>query len=54
MRRQIYAGRVRQARWPESMLEYLVYLIYRAGFALMSLFPLRLLLALGRALGFGG
>ena len=36
------------------MLEYLVYLIYRAGFALMSLFPLRLLFALGRALGFGG
>jgi heptosyltransferase-2 len=54
MRRQIYAGRVRQARWPKSMLEYLVYLIYRAGFALMSLFPLRLLCALGRALGFGG
>jgi heptosyltransferase II len=54
MRRQIYAGRVRQARWPKSMLEYLVYLIYRAGFALMSLFPLRLLFALGRALGFGG
>jgi heptosyltransferase-2 len=36
------------------MLEYLVYLIYRAGFALISLFPLRLLFALGRALGFCG
>ena len=34
------------------MLEYLVYLIYRAGFALVSLFPLRLLFAVGRALGF--
>ena len=36
------------------MLEYFVYLIYRAGFALISLFPLRLLFALGRALGFCG
>ena len=36
------------------MLEYLVYLIYRAGFALISLFPLRLLFTLGRALGFCG
>jgi heptosyltransferase II len=34
------------------MLEYLVYLIYRAGFALISLFPLRFLFVLGRALGF--
>src|SRR3984893_412814 len=36
------------------MLEYLVYLIYRAGSALISLFPLRFLFALGRALGFCG
>jgi lipopolysaccharide heptosyltransferase II len=36
------------------MFEYLVYLIYRAGFALISLFPLRLLFSLGRALGFCG
>ena len=36
------------------MLEYLVYLIYRTGFALISLFPLRLLFALGRTLGFCG
>ena len=36
------------------MLEYFVYLIYRAGFALISLFPLRLLFALGKALGFCG
>jgi heptosyltransferase-2 len=36
------------------MLEYLVYLIYRAGFALISLFPLRFLFALGRGLGFCG
>ncbi len=36
------------------MLEYLVYFIYRAGFALISLFPLRLLFALGKALGFCG
>lgn len=36
------------------MLEYLVYFIYRAGFALISLFPLRLLFTLGRALGFCG
>jgi heptosyltransferase II len=41
-------------RRPKSMLEYLVYLIYRAGFALISLFPLRLLFALGKALGFCG
>ncbi|HXP35322.1 MAG TPA: lipopolysaccharide heptosyltransferase II [Chthoniobacterales bacterium] len=41
-------------RWPKAMLEYLVYLIYRAGFALISFFPLRLLFALGRALGFCG
>jgi heptosyltransferase-2 len=36
------------------MLEYLVYLIYRAGFALISCRPLPLLFALGRALGFCG
>ena len=34
------------------MLEYLVYLIYRAGFALISLLPLRAAFALGNGLGF--
>jgi len=34
------------------MLEYLVYLIYRAGFALISLLPLRAAFALGSGLGF--
>ena len=34
------------------MLDYLVYLVYRAGFALISIFPLSLLFAMGRALGF--
>jgi lipopolysaccharide heptosyltransferase II len=34
------------------MLEYLVYLIYRAGFALIGLLPLRAAFALGKALGF--
>jgi lauroyl/myristoyl acyltransferase/ADP-heptose:LPS heptosyltransferase len=34
------------------MLEYLVYLIYRAGFALIGLLPLRAAFALGNALGF--
>src|SRR2546430_15059907 len=34
------------------MFDYLVYLVYRAGFALISLFPLSLLFAMGRALGF--
>ena len=33
------------------MLEYLVYLIYRAGFALIGLLPLRAAFALGNALG---
>jgi heptosyltransferase II len=33
------------------MLEYLVYLIYRAGFALIGLLPLRVVFALGKALG---
>src|SRR2546429_4252328 len=33
------------------MLDYLVYLVYRAGFALISIFPLSLLFAMGRALG---
>jgi len=36
------------------MLDYLVYLVYRAGFALISFFPLYLLFAMGRALGFCG
>ncbi|MDP9186507.1 MAG: hypothetical protein M3O72_04020, partial [Verrucomicrobiota bacterium] len=36
------------------MLDYLVYLVYRAGFALISFFPLYLLYAMGRALGFCG
>src|SRR5438270_13920587 len=36
------------------MLDYLVYLVYRAGFALISLLPLRFLFALGKALGFCG
>src|SRR6202022_2533164 len=40
------------ARWPRSMLEYFVYLIYRAGFALIGLLPLRAAFALGKALGF--
>jgi KDO2-lipid IV(A) lauroyltransferase len=39
-------------RRPKSMLEYLVYLIYRAGFALISLLPLRAAFALGNGLGF--
>jgi heptosyltransferase II len=34
------------------MLEYLVYLIYRTGFALIALLPLRAAFALGNALGF--
>lgn len=34
------------------MLEYLVYLIYRTGFALISLVPLRGAFVLGKALGF--
>src|SRR5207302_10250458 len=34
------------------MLEYLVYLIYRAGFALIGLLPLRAAFALGNTLGF--
>src|SRR5436309_15273884 len=34
------------------MLEDLVYLIYRAGFALIGLLPLRTAFALGNALGF--
>ena len=34
------------------MLEYLVYLIYRAGFALIGILPLRVAFALGNALGF--
>src|SRR3989440_12618773 len=41
-----------EARWSKSMLEYLVYLIYRAGFALIGLLPLRTAFALGNALGF--
>jgi lipopolysaccharide heptosyltransferase II len=36
------------------MLDYLVYLVYRTGFALISVFPLYFLFALGRALGFCG
>jgi heptosyltransferase II len=40
------------ARWPRSMLEYFVYLIYRTGFALIGLLPLRAAFALGNALGF--
>jgi heptosyltransferase-2 len=39
-------------RRPKSMLEYLIYLIYRAGFALISLLPLRAAFALGNGLGF--
>jgi len=34
------------------MLDYLVYLIYRTGFALIALLPLRAAFALGKALGF--
>jgi heptosyltransferase II len=34
------------------MVEYFVYLIYRAGFALIGLLPLRAAFALGNALGF--
>jgi len=34
------------------MLDYFVYLIYRAGFALIGLLPLRAAFALGNALGF--
>src|SRR5437588_12087808 len=36
------------------MLDYLVYLVYRLGFALITLLPLRFLFALGKALGFCG
>jgi lipopolysaccharide heptosyltransferase II len=39
-------------RRSKSMLEYLVYLIYRAGFGLISLLPLRAAFALGNGLGF--
>ena|SRR5262252_2806614 len=41
-----------QARRPKSMLEYLVYLVYRAGFALIGLLPLRVAFAFGNALGY--
>src|SRR5437764_1368823 len=41
-----------EARWPKSMFEYLVYLIYRAGFSLIGLLPLRTAFALGNTLGF--
>jgi lipopolysaccharide heptosyltransferase II len=41
-----------EARWPMSMLDYFVYLIYRAGFALVGLLPLRVAFGLGNALGF--
>src|SRR5258708_7947925 len=34
------------------MLEYFVYLIYRFGFALIGLLPLRAAFAMGEALGF--
>jgi lipopolysaccharide heptosyltransferase II len=34
------------------MLEYLVYLVYRAGFALIGLLPLRVVFAFGNAFGF--
>jgi lauroyl/myristoyl acyltransferase len=34
------------------MPEYFVYLIYRAGFALIGLLPLRVSFALGYGLGF--
>src|SRR6202048_1457297 len=34
------------------MLEYFVYLIYRTGFALIALVPLRAVFVLGKALGF--
>src|SRR2546423_11182000 len=34
------------------MLEYLVYLVYRAGFALIGLLPLPTAFGLGNALGF--
>src|SRR6266436_3127272 len=34
------------------MLDYFVYLVYRAGFALITILPLRTLFALGNALGF--
>ncbi|HST31722.1 MAG TPA: lipopolysaccharide heptosyltransferase II [Chthoniobacterales bacterium] len=37
---------------PRLMLEYFVYLIYRTGFALISLIPLRAAFALGNAVGF--
>jgi len=33
------------------MLDYFVYLLYRAGFALITMLPLRTLFALGNALG---
>src|SRR5712691_4257859 len=36
----------------DRMLEYFIYLIYRAGFALISFLPLRVAFTLGNALGF--
>src|SRR5579864_1382931 len=38
--------------WPRFMLEYFVYFIYRTGFALIGLLPLRAAFALGQAFGF--
>src|SRR5207302_4107389 len=49
--RQIYAERLRRPL-PQLMLEYFVYLFYRAGCVLISLLPLRVSFALGNALGF--
>ena len=46
-------SRVPRQRRPTSMFEYFVYLIYRAGFAVMSFLPLRAAFTLGDALGFG-
>src|SRR5580765_5630289 len=35
------------------MLDFLVYLVYRAGTATLAIFPLRVLFYLGNLLGFG-
>src|SRR5436190_7576838 len=49
-RRQIYPARLFYRR--PCMLDFIVYLLYRAGSAIASAFPLRFLFFLGQSLGF--
>src|SRR5438094_3860892 len=49
-RRQIYPARLFYRR--PRMLDFIVYLLYRAGSAIASAFPLRFLFFLGQSLGF--